>query len=646
MQGVLFRDAAIIPNGVSSNVLKNFQHLNMITIVGKPLQKFYQTMMCTFTPNGISRHRRRYLSLCYYVRGACKLPNKHKSAAFFKIISTLLFLKLILGCTNTNNLQSEITCPSSDLLLYNTAIYTADDTNWRAEALAIKDDRIVFVGSNEQAKNWKCGAKNTQDLSNAYVYPGFTDGHQHLEGVGRRTRTLSLFGIPTLAETVDKIDAFAANVPENNWVLGRGWIEREWTDEKRFLTAADVDPFTQNKPLFMPRADGVSALVNSKALALAGITKDTSDPQGGKFERDSQGNPTGYVLATAMDVFRDIIPEDTDQDIKENLLRGMQVNASMGWTQTHDAGMKWREVTLLRQLHQENQMAHRVYIAIPIKEANFLVENGVERSEDGFFDLRGIKVFIDGTLGSRGAALIEPYADAEHRGFMNRTTKDELMPVLDDALIHGIQIMTHVIGDRALHETLNWYQESWDKSSKQEWKTTDIRWRLEHAQIIPIDDQKRMVNMNVMPSMQPSHAIGDLNFAPYRLGLERLAYSYPWQSLIDRGLKIIAGSDAPVELGDPRIEFYAAITRNRLDGTSDEGWHPELAVTREDALRMLTLWPAIGAFQENDRGTIEVGKQADLSIFDTDFMSAAPEDILKANTVMTVVGGKIRYQAD
>ena len=560
-----------------------------------------------------------------------------------KYLFLLSFLFIAL-CSNANPTKNKNACPHSDLLILNTTIYTGNDSAWKAEALAIQADKIVFVGSNQDAQKWRCGSEKVIELNNAFVFPGFTDGHQHLEGVGKRTRTLSLFGLPSLAATVAKIEAFAKTVPENNWVLGRGWIEREWTDEKRFLTAADVDTFTKNKPLFMPRADGVSALVNSKALALAGITKDTPDPKGGKYARDAEGNPSGYILATAMDTFRAIIPETTDTYIKENLLLGMQANAQMGWTQTHDAGMTWREVQLLKQLHQEQKMLHRVYVAVPIKEADLLIKNGAEKSDDGFFDLRGIKVFIDGTLGSRGAALIEPYTDAEHRGFMNRTTKEELMPILDKALKNGLQIMTHVIGDRALRETLNWYQESWNALSQSEWKITDLRWRLEHAQIIPVKEQKRMLEMNVMPSMQPSHAIGDLNFAPYRLGLARLAYSYPWQSLVDRGLKIIAGSDAPVELGDPRIEFYAAITRSRLDGTSDNGWHPELAVTREDALRMLTLWPAHGAFQENERGTIEVGKLADLSIFDTDFMTAPPKQILEAQTVMTVVNGKILYQ--
>lgn len=535
-------------------------------------------------------------------------------------------------------------CPESDLLITDTLVYTANDEQWQAEAIAILDERIAFVGTNEEAEGWRCGARASLNLAGSVVYPGFTDSHQHLEGVGRRTRTLSLFGITTLAATVDRIEEWAAGIPDGGWVQGRGWIEREWTDEKRFLTRHDVDPFTQNKPLYMPRADGVSALVNTKALELAGVTRDTPDPEGGRFVRDASGELTGYVLATAMDRFRAVLPAETDTYLKENLLRGMQANAAMGWTQTHDAGMAWRRVGLLRELHAEGKMAHRVYVAVPIKEARSLIRHGKERSDDGFFELRGIKVFIDGTLGSRGAALLRPYSDATHSGFMNRTTKEELMPVLDVALRDGLQVMTHVIGDRALRTVLDWYGEAWDALPTSEWATTDLRWRLEHAQIIPPADQQRLVDMRVIPSMQPSHAIGDLNFAPLRLGPERLTYAYPWQPLLDRGLTIIAGSDAPVEAGDPRIEFYAAVARKRLNGTSGPGWHPEFAVSRADALRMLTLWPAHGAFQEHERGSIRVGKYADLTVFDRDFMTIPELEILGAETVMTMVGGRITYR--
>jgi predicted amidohydrolase YtcJ len=541
--------------------------------------------------------------------------------------------------------ELQVTCRAADLLLHNAVVYTADESNSTHQALVIDDGRFVFVGADEVAKEGWCDTARVIDLKGATVFPGFTDSHQHLEGVGRRTKTLSLFGIDSLDKTVAAIEQWAADVPPGGWVLGRGWIEREWQGERRFLTRWDVDRFTESKPLFMPRADGVSALVNTKALNMAGITRDTPDPEGGRFERDARGELTGYVLGKAMAPFRAILPSETDAYITDNLLRGMRANAALGWTSTHDAGMSWRQLRLLQDLRARGLMAHRVYVAIPIADAAPLLERGPEQSDDGWIDLRGIKVFIDGTLGSRGAALLEPYADANHRGFMNRTTKEVLMPVLKQALREGVQIMTHVIGDRALRETLDWYHEAQVSVPKSEWQQTTLRWRLEHVQVIPPSDQRRIKDMSVILSMQPSHAIGDLNFADDRLGQERLSYAYPWRPLIDQDIPIIAGSDAPVEAGDPRIEFYAAITRARLDGSSGAGWHPEYAVDRLDALRMLTTWPAFASFQDAQRGSIEVGKQADLSIFDTDFMTADPSDILAAKTVMTVVDGRVVYQA-
>lgn len=554
-------------------------------------------------------------------------------------------LLLLLNCSWAVPAFSQVPCEPADLVLHNTTIYTANEAQWTAEAVAVRDSRIIFVGENADAARFMCGNANIIDMAGKTVFAGFTDSHQHLEGVGRRTRTLSLFGIPTLSQTVQAIADWAANIPAGQWVQGRGWIEREWTDEQRFLNKYDVDPFTADKPLFMPRADGVSALVNSKALELAGITRDTPDPEGGRFERDLDGTPNGYVLANAMNAFRSIIPPDTDEYLKGNLELGLRANAALGWTQTQDAGMSYQLVALMQQIHREGAMAHRVYAAIPVDEASTMLERGREKTADDMFDVRGIKVFIDGTLGSRGAALIDNYADADHNGFMNRTTQEELVPILHEALRKGIQIETHVIGDRAVRSLLDWYEEAYAAVPRSEWASTDLRWRMEHAQIIPPVDQQRFVELGVLPSMQPSHGIGDLNFAPDRLGADRLAYAYPWQQLVDRGLMILAGSDAPVEEGDPRIEFYAAVARKRLDGSSGPGWHPELAVSRETALKMLTIWPAYGAFQENLRGSVEVGKYADFTVFDRDLMTIAEADILTSTNVMTIVGGKITYQA-
>ena len=550
------------------------------------------------------------------------------------------------SCSWMSSVYAQTPCEAADLVLRNTTIYTANDTQWTAEAVATLGDRIIFVGLDSDATRYMCGRANIIDMVGKTVFAGFTDSHQHLEGVGRRTQTLSLFGIPTLAETVQTIADWAATIPAGTWVQGRGWIEREWTDEQRFLNKYDVDPFTADKPLFMPRADGVSALVNSRAMELAGVTRDTPDPEGGRFERDLDGTPNGYVLANAMNVFRAIIPPDTDAYLKDNLERGLQANAALGWTQTQDAGMSYQLVGLMQQIHREGNMAHRVYAAVPVDEAWTMIERGREKTADDMFDVRGIKVFIDGTLGSRGAALIDNYSDADHNGFMNRTTKEELVPILHEALRKGIQIETHVIGDRAVRSLLDWYAEAYAAVPRAEWASTDLRWRMEHAQIIPPVDQQRFVELGVLPSMQPSHGIGDLNFAPDRLGADRLAYAYPWQQLIDRGLMILAGSDAPVEEGDPRIEFYAAVARKRLDGTSGPGWHPELAVSRETALKMLTIWPAYGAFQEQLRGSVEVGKYADFTVFDSDLMTIPEAEILTSENVMTIVGGRITYRQD
>jgi predicted amidohydrolase YtcJ len=564
----------------------------------------------------------------------------------FKITSALLLSLVLISWGKSDEPTAEITseCLVADIVIHNTKIYTANDAQWTAEATAVLGDKIIFVGSNAHAAKYMCGDAQLMDMAGKFVYAGFTDSHQHVEGVGQRPKTLSLFGISTLKDTVNAIKAFALDVPANEWVQGRGWIEREWTDEKRFLSKHDVDPFTADKPLFMPRADGVSALVNSKALELAGITKDSPDPLGGKFERDVNGMPNGYILATAMDIFRDIIPPKTRKYKKDSLVQGMFENAKVGWTSTQDAGMPYVNVEIMKEIHAQGNMSTRIYAAANVAEASTMLKRGRETTADNMFDLRGIKVYIDGTLGSRGAALIENYADADHNGFMNRITKEKLDPILREALRKGIQIETHVIGDRAVRAILDWYEAAFNAVPKSQWAVADPRWRLEHAQIIQAQDQERLVSLGILVSMQPSHGIGDLNFAPDRLGAERLGQAYPWQQLVDRGLMILGGSDAPVELGDPRIEFYAAVARKRLDGTSGEGWHPELAVNRETALKMFTIWPAYGAFQDSIRGSVEVGKYADFTIFDRDWLNVPEADILTSENLMTIVAGKITYQ--
>ncbi|MCC3861156.1 amidohydrolase [Pseudemcibacter aquimaris] len=565
---------------------------------------------------------------------------------FFKnklLIGAASLVLAACGGADQSSETASASCEAADTVFHNTLIYVADDANSTAEAVAVKDSKIVFVGSNADAANYMCGDARVIDMAGKFMYPGFTDSHQHLAGIGVRQKNVNLMNITTLAATVKRIEEYAEDVDEGDWILGRGWIESDWTDEQRFLTRHDVDYFSADKPLYIRRADGVSAFANSKAFEIAGITKDTPDPYGGTIERDENGEPTGYLIARAMPLIEKHLPAEDYAYVKDSVERGLKYNASLGWTQTQDAGMYMEELKALKEIQSEGNQLHRVYAAIELSEAWDILNSGRELPEDNMITVRGIKMYIDGTLGSRGAALLENYSDADNSGLITRK-KEVLMPVMQEALRKGFQIEIHAIGDRANRVILDWYQEAFDSVSKEEWMEDNPRWRMEHAQIIHPDDQTRFIDLGIIPSMQPSHAIGDLHFAMDRLGPDRISYAYPWKTMVNLGAKVIGGSDSPVEIGDPRIEFYAAVARKDLTGYSGEGWHPELALSRDEALKMFTAWPAYASFREDVLGTVEVGKFADFTVFNKDIMTIPVEEIMESENVMTVVGGNITYE--
>ena len=315
----------------------------------------------------------------------------------------------------------------------------------------------------------------------------------------------------------------------------------------------------------------------------------------------------------------------------------------MGWTQIHVPGGDYQDIELLNEIKEEGNLIQRIYFMVSDGEpALKLLQDGPIIDPDHFLTIRSIKMYADGALGSRGAALIEKYHDYEGKGvliFLESETK----PKLEKALIKGIQIGTHAIGDLGNQTVLDWYEEAFKAVSDENRRVISPRWRIEHSQIITPEDQQRFVELEVIPSMQPSHAIGDLHFAVDRLGMERIKNAYAWRDLIDRGLIIAGGSDAPVEIGDPRIEFYAAISRKDLTGYHSEGWNLDQRVTRQEALKMFTLWPAMASFQEDIRGTLEVGKLADISVFDKDLMTIPEEEIMSSKNVLTMIDGKIVY---
>jgi predicted amidohydrolase YtcJ len=535
----------------------------------------------------------------------------------------------------------------ADLVFINGNIYTANDKQPHAEAIAVRGDRIVLVGSNAAVKRRQGRNTRVIDLKGATVVPGMTDAHYHFIGVGQRERNLNLEGITTLQDFLAKVKARVDQAKPGEWVTGRGWIETFWQPPV-FPTRWDLDKVAPNNPVFLTRADGHGAVANSAALKLGNVTKDTKDPFGGQILRDKQtGEPVGMLLDNAQSFVSRQIPGATKADIEEAIILGNKRSIELGWTQVHDAGGSYDDIELYKKLYGEGKLKLRIYKAVygPGAPADRLLREGpVIGAFNNRLNVRAIKAVSDGALGSRGAALLAPYSDAPDSSGFLRVKEADLLPMLEEALRKGIQVETHAIGDYANRFILDEYEKALHAVPAAQRKIADPRWRIEHAQIVNPADIPRFAKLGIIPSMQPSHAIGDLHFAPSRLGIKRLEGAYVWNSFIKSGVIVPGGSDAPVERGEPMIEFYAAVARKDMKGFSGEGWHPEEAVTRAQALKMFTVWPAYVAFEEKLRGTIEVGKLADITVLSADIMKIPDLEILKTRCVMTVIGGEIVYE--
>ena len=534
-------------------------------------------------------------------------------------------------------------CNQQDLILANASIYNGLTDKLFIGSIGIKDSKISFINQGMMASNFKCDKARVINLNERYIYPGFVDGHGHLKGIGYRELTLNLQGIPSLELTLKAVKNYLSLKKPNDWIIGRGWIDKTWP-EKRFPKRSDIDSIAPNNPVVLERADGHAVVVNSMVLKLANIDSNTPDPQGGFIEKDANGEPTGLLVDMAMNLIADLIPKLTRDDDKKAFLEGIQRNVALGWTQIHVPGGNFQDISILNEIKSENNLLQRVYFMVSDGEpADLLLEKGPIIDSENLLTVRTIKMYADGALGSRGAALIEKYSDYDGKGvFIFR--EEETKPRLSKALKKGIQIATHAIGDNGNRVVLNWYEEAFENAKNNAEMISEPRWRIEHAQNITPIDQRRFVKLNVIPAMQPSHAIGDLHFAIDRLGLERIDNAYAWRDLIDQGLIIAGGSDAPVEIGDPRIEFYAAITRKDIDGFHAEGWNLNQRLTRLEALKMFTIWPAIASFEDNVKGTIEVGKLADFTIFDKDIMTIPEQEILKVKNICTIVGGRVVFE--
>ncbi|HEY3136857.1 MAG TPA: amidohydrolase [Blastocatellia bacterium] len=534
----------------------------------------------------------------------------------------------------------------ADVVFINGNIYTVNDRQPHAEAIAVKAGKIIFVGSNKDVRGYEGKGTRIVDLHGNTVVPGMTDSHYHLAGVGAREMNLNLEGTTTLEAFLAKVKERVDRAKAGEWVTGRGWIETFWKPPV-FPTRWDLDKIAPNNPVSLTRADGHAIVVNSAAIKLAGVDKNTPNPFGGEIMKDKQtGEPNGMFLDRAQGLVASHIPERGADAAEQELLLGVKRSIELGWCEIQNAGSSHEEVALLRKLYGEGKIKLRIYEAIrgPGADAQRLLAEGPTIGAfDGHLTIRHIKLVIDGALGSKGAALLESYSDYDTAGFL--TLKEEaVMPLLLEALRKGIQVETHAIGDRANRTILDWYEKALNAVPADQRKVREPRWRVEHAQIVNPVDIPRFSKLGVIPSMQPSHAIGDLHFASSRLGIKRLEGAYAWQSFIKSGSIIAGGSDAPVERGEPMIEFYAAVARKDQKGFSGEGWHPEQAVSREQALKMFTIWAAYAAFEEKLKGSIEEGKIADLTVLSSDIMKIAEPEILKTRCVMTVIGGDVAYQ--
>ena len=531
----------------------------------------------------------------------------------------------------------------ADMVIHNTTIYTANDDQWTAEAAAIKDDKIIFVGSNTDVAAFVGENTDVKDMQGNTVLPGLIDAHVHIKWIGQREEGLNLQGIDDLTQTVTKIRERVEAAADGEWVVGVGWIEKKWK-EGRFLNKDDLDPFSPNNPVAANRAGEHSIVANSKALEIAGITRDTPDPDGGQILKDENGEPTGMLIDNAMELVRSKIPVPSRAQDKNSLQAGFDFMSRMGWTQVQEAGGSYADIDIIKEIQKEGNLKTSIYYAVLMgEEAATLLERGPEISKDRMIDIKGIKYFADGALGSRGAALLEPYEDAQSKG-LQLIDREEALPVYIDALKKGIQIETHAIGDYANRFVLDLYEEALNTVPVAERVDADPRWRIEHAQITHPDDQKRFKELDIIAVVEASTVKGDLYFAPERIGSERLEYAYLWKSLIDQGIRFTAGTDAPVEVGDPRVEFFSLVQRTDFNGFYTDDWHIEERLTHEQALKAMTTWAARAAFQEDIRGTIEVGKKADFSIYDKDWMTIEPIEIMDSETVMTIVDGKVAYQ--
>ncbi|MGO4379188.1 amidohydrolase [Pseudoduganella sp. RAF53_2] len=508
----------------------------------------------------------------------------------------------------------------------------------RFTALAFDDNgRIVAVGNAKDVAKKAMGYKRI-DLQGKTVLPGLIDAHGHVFGLGSIATSAMLYGTSSLQNALDTIGKFAKDNPQRSWVIGNGWNQEIWK-LGRFPTAAELDSVVADRPAVMHRVDGHAMWVNTKALELAGITKDSKDPAGGKIDRDANGNATGLLVDNAMEYIEKVLPPPTEAEARGILDGALRALSSVGLTSVHDAGIDAKSDYLFRDYADHGKLTTRVYAMIMDTGADFdkLSKNGPLKSyADDHYALAAVKLVSDGALGSRGAALIKPYSDDPHTRGLLFYADGDVQQKIAKAMKAGYQVNVHAIGDASNKQILDAFAKDGAKPEQ--------RNRIEHAQVVQLEDIPRFKQLGIVPSMQPTHATSDQNMAEQRVGHERIKGAYAWRSFLKQGSRIACGSDFPIESPNPFAGIHSAVTRQDMSGTPNGGWYKEQAMALQEAFRCFTLDAAWAAHQEKAIGSLEQGKWADFIITDKDLFTVPATEIGKIGVLETWVGGQQVYR--
>lgn len=560
----------------------------------------------------------------------------------FKCSLLILIIGSLVSCSK--NLIAVHKERNKAMAIYtNAQIYTLDKNNPTAESIVTKADRIVFVGSASQALKYKNEGTRVIDLKGATVIPGLVDAHAHMFSLGKSLMTLNLVDTKSWDEIVELVRKSAAKTHRMNWIVGRGWDQNDWK-VRQFPNNKELSRLTPNHPVFLTRIDGHAAIANERALKIAGITKDTNDPEGGQIIRDDEGNPTGVLVDNAIELVSKKMPEYSKEQTKQAILKAQESCLEHGLTQVHDAGIDEKAWEALKELSLEGKLKLRIYAMMlpdtPLYKE--MIEKGpIKGLNNGRLSLRTIKMFADGALGSRGALLKEDYSDKpEHRGLL-LTPVDRMKKITTEGLSSGFQIATHAIGDGANSIVIDIYEKALKETG-----AGNARLRIEHVQVIDPKDIERMKRNGIIASMQPTHCTSDMPWAPQRLGDMRTKWAYAWKSIINEGVKFASGSDFPVESNDPLLGIYAAVTREDTRGKPEGGYTPEQKLNIYEAVDSFTKGAAYASFEENIKGELKEGYKADFTVLSKDIFKINPAEILKTDILMTVIDGEIVFTGE